>query len=204
MHRTLLVVDVQNSFINEFTAAIPGRVRLLIERGRFDQVLFTRFVNVPDSPYRRLLDWHECAEPPATEISLELAELVEPDRVFDKPGFTGIPDDLATRLRQDEPDEVAIVGIDTDMCVLKVAMDVFDLGITPVVLVDCCASTAGLQAHLAGLATLARNNGAYQLRTTGLDEGYLGQPPAPPERPGAVLDRVANRETAHPLRRNRG
>ena len=26
------------------------------------------------------------------------------------------------------------------MCVLKTAMDVFDLGIEPIVLVDCCAS----------------------------------------------------------------
>jgi hypothetical protein len=57
-------------------------------------------------------------------------------------------------------------------------MDVFDLGIRPVVLVDCCASTAGLQAHLAGLAVLARNIGADQLQEAGLSEGYLGSPPA--------------------------
>jgi len=37
-------------------------------------------------------------------------------------------------------ERVFIHGIDTDMCVLKIAMDLFDLGIEPVVLTDCCAS----------------------------------------------------------------
>ncbi|MBA3414776.1 MAG: isochorismatase family protein, partial [Chloroflexia bacterium] len=160
--------------------------------GRFDSVLFTRFLNTPESPYRRLLDWHGCAEPPDTDIAPELADLVRPGCAYAKPGFTGIPDDLAARLREESPEEVVVVGIDTDMCVLKVAMDVFDLGITPVVLVDCCASTGGLQAHLAGLATLARNIGADQLRTTGLDEGYRGRPPAADAKPEAVIDDLSS------------
>ncbi len=63
-----------------------------------------------------------------------------------------------------------------DFCVLKVAMDIFDLNIEPIVLVDCCASTSGLQSHLAGLAVLARNIGADQLRDAGLSEGRLGTP----------------------------
>ena len=87
-----------------------------------------------------------------------------------------MPDALVKRLQRDGIQEVSLAGIDTDMCVLKVAMDVFDLGIEPVILVDCCASTAGLQAHLAGLAVLARNIGPHQLRLTRLNEGYLAAP----------------------------
>ena len=177
MARALLVVDVQNGFVNPFTAHVPGRIRRLIERGEHDPVLFTRFVNVDDGPYRRFLDWHACAEPPETDLAPELAPHAAPDRVFTKPGYTGIPGELADRLRELAPEAVAVVGIDTDMCVLKVAMDVFDLGIKPIVLVDCCASTAGLQAHLAGLAVLARNIGADQLREAGLSDGFLGSPP---------------------------
>ena len=177
MTRALLVVDVQLGFVNRYTYHIPQRIRRLIERGEHDPVLFTRFVNTPGGPYQRFLDWHECAEPPETDIAPELAPWAAPDRVYTKPGHTGISDELAARLRDLEPDEVTVVGIDTDMCVLKVAMDVFDLGIKPVILVDCCASTAGLQAHLAGLAVLARNVGADQLRDAGLGQGWLGAPP---------------------------
>ena len=50
----------------------------------------------------------------------------------------------------------------------------------PIVLVDCCASTAGLQAHLAGLAILSRNIGPHQLRLTQLHETYLAAPEGDP------------------------
>ena len=177
MRRALLVVDVQRGFLNPYTEHLPGRVRRLIERGAHDPVLFTRFVNAAGGPYHRFLDWHDCAGPPATDLAPELTRWAVPDCVFTKLGYAGLPEALAERLRELEPEEVTVVGIDTDMCVLKVAMDVFDLGIKPVVLVDCCASTAGLQAHLAGLAVLARNIGADQLRDAGLGAGYLGAPP---------------------------
>ena len=176
MGRGLLVVDVQRGFLNSYTAHVPERVARLVAREGFEPVLFTRFVNIPGGPYRRFLDWHECADPPEIDLAPGIADLAAPDRVYDKPGYTGISGELATRLRDLGLDDLTIVGIDTDMCVLKCAMDVFDLGIRPIVLVDCCASTAGLQAHLAGLAVLARNIGADQLRDAGLGEGQLGAP----------------------------
>ncbi len=173
----LLVVDVQNAFLNDFTRHLPPRIETLAVQQQFAAVLFTRFLNTEGSPYRVILDWHGCAESPDSDLAGILLPLANHQNVYDKLGKTGLPGKLIERLRVEAPDEVVTVGIDTDMCVLKIAMDVFDLGIRPVVLVDCCASTAGLQAHLAGLAVLARNIGADQLRLSGLDEGYLGRPP---------------------------
>jgi len=184
MDGMLLVVDVQKCFLNQFTGHIAGRIARLIEGGQFDPVLFTRFVNAKEGPYHRFLDWHECEGPPGTDLAPEFASWAAPDRVFTKPGYTGLSAELTERLRADRPEHVVLVGIDTDMCVLKVAMDVFDLGIKPVVLIDCCASTAGLQAHLAGLAVLSRNIGADQLRDAGLGDGRLGAPPETVERAG--------------------
>ena len=174
--RPLLVVDVQRGFINEYTRHIPARIARLIETGEFEPLLFTVFVNSPDSPYHRLLDWHACVGPPDTELVTELASVAQPSNVFEKRGLTGVPDALAERLRRDRIEEISVVGIDTDMCVLKVTMDLFDAGIEPIVLLDCCASTAGLQAHLAGLAILSRNVGPHQLRLTQLHDGYLAAP----------------------------
>lgn len=176
----LLVVDVQCGFINDFTEHVPGRIARLIQSRVYEPVLFTRFINTADSPYRRLLDWHALAERPETDLVTQLQAFAAAENVFDKHGLTGIPDALAAWLRDAHVDQVAVVGIDTDMCVLKVAMDLFDLGVEPIVLVDCCASTAGLQAHLAGLAILSRNIGPHQLRLTELHEGYLTAPVGDP------------------------
>jgi nicotinamidase-related amidase len=180
MSLPLLVVDVQRGFINEFTRHIPARVARLLAGGDFGPVLFTRFINSDGSPYQRLLKWHACSAPPDTDLVDELAPFVDADNVYDKHGLTGVPDALAERLQRDQLEEIRVVGIDTDMCVLKIAMDVFDLGIEPIVLVDCCASTAGLQAHLAGLAILSRNVGPHQLRLTDLHETYLAAPRGDP------------------------
>lgn len=145
----LLAVDVQEGFINPFTPHIPERITALIAREAYDPVLFTRFINTDDGPYRRFIGWDACADEPETNLTSGLAALAAPERTFTKPGYAGLPDKLKEYLR--------------------------DQG-EPFVLVDCCASTAGLQAHLAGLAVLARNIGADHLRDAGLSDGHLAAP----------------------------
>ena len=176
MSEPLLIVDVQVGFINQFTHHIPQRVVCLIEQKRYSPLLFTQFINAPDGPYDRFLGWHGCNSEPETEIVPELKLLAQTGSIFSKPGLCGMPDELIDYLRQQKIERVFIVGIDTDMCVLKIAMDLFDIGIEPIVFTDCCASTAGLQAHLAGLAVLSRNLGAMRLRDAGLSGGSLAAP----------------------------
>jgi len=176
MAQPLLVVDVQRGFLNDFTRHIPALIAQVIERDGPDPILFTRFVNHPDSPYARMLRWHGCSTNDEIAIADELRGWVLPARVFTKPGLAGISDELRAFIEAAGYDSIALVGIDTDMCVLKIAMDLFDLGIEPLIYADCCASTAGLQAHFAGLAVLARNIGADRLRDAGLSRGSLAAP----------------------------
>ena len=176
MSTPLLVVDVQQGFINEFTHHIPQRVARLIEQGDYAPILFTRFVNQSEGPYCRLLNWCNCDRDPETNLVPELEPYAQPDCVYTKAGLCGLPDELCQCLDQRQIKKIMVVGIDTDMCVLKIAMDLFDRNIEPIVLTDCCASTAGLQAHLAGLAVLSRNIGAQRLCDAGLSEGQLAAP----------------------------
>lgn len=176
MAEPLLVVDVQCGFINAFTHHIPKRIVQLIQQEKYASILFTRFINSPEAPYTRFLDWQGCNDSPETDIAPELSDFVQPDSTFSKPGLCGLPNELADYLAQHQVKRVFVAGIDTDMCVLKIAMDLFDQGIEPIVLTDCCASTAGLQAHLAGLAVLSRNIGAQRLREAGVGDGTLAAP----------------------------
>ena len=175
MH-ALLVVDTQRGFLNDYTSHIPSRIATLIAQNDYEPVLFTRFVNEEGGPYHRFLGWHACKYPPDTDLAPDIAAFAQDDAIFTKPGLAGMSDELKAYLIENEIEAVTLVGIDTDMCVLKIALDIFDLGIEPFVLVDCCASTLGLQAHLAGLAVLARNIGATRLRDAGLSGGQMGAP----------------------------
>lgn len=176
MSEPLLIVDVQSGFINEFTHHIPERVVRLIQRNDYEPILFTRFINSPSGPYCRFLGWHGCDTEPDTNLVAELEPFAKPEFVFSKPGLCGMPDELTKFVRDRSLERISIVGIDTDMCVLKIAMDLFDIGIEPMVIADCCASTAGLQAHLAGLAVLSRNIGAKRLLEAGVGDGTLAAP----------------------------
>ena len=62
------------------------------------------------------------------------------------------------------------------MCVLKIAMDLFDLGIEPIVLSDCCASTMGIASPPRRLRVLSRNIGPHQIRDAGLGGGHFAAP----------------------------
>lgn len=176
MSEPLLIVDVQSGFINEFTHHIPERVVRLIQRNQHNPILFTRFINSANGPYSRFLGWDGCDSEPDTNLVAELEPFAKPEFVFSKPGLCGMPDEMTNYFRDRGIKRISIVGIDTDMCVLKIAMDLFDIGIEPMVIADCCASTAGLQAHLAGLAVLSRNIGAKRLLEAGVGDGTLAAP----------------------------
>lgn len=173
----ILVVDVQRGFLNDYTHHVPHRLRRLLERNEHEPVLFTRFVNVPEGPYPTFLAWNAMESAPETDLAPDLQPFVTRGHVFDKRGLCGLPRELDAYLKERRFQRVYVAGIDTDMCVLKIAMDLFDRSIEPVVLTDCCASTAGLQAHLAGLAVLSRNIGAQRLREAGLSDGTMAAPP---------------------------
>jgi nicotinamidase-related amidase len=173
----ILIVDVQRGFLNEFTHHVPQRLRRLLEQGEHDPVLFTRFVNVKEGPYPTFLGWEAMQTAPDTDLAPGLESFAARGRVFEKRGLCGLPRELDAYLKREQPKRVYVAGIDTDMCVLKIALDLFDRSIEPVVLTDCCASTAGLQAHLAGLAVLSRNIGAARLRDAGLSDGTMAAPP---------------------------
>jgi len=70
----------------------------LIDRARYSPLLFTRFVNAPDGPYDRFLDWHSCNSEPETDIVSELQPFAQTDFIFSKSGLCGMPDELTDYL----------------------------------------------------------------------------------------------------------
>jgi nicotinamidase-related amidase len=55
MIKCLLIVDVQKGFINEHTKEIPSAVSAL--QADYDFVFASRFINLPDSNFRKLMNW---------------------------------------------------------------------------------------------------------------------------------------------------
>lgn len=155
----MIVVDVQQGFVNEHTAHIPARVEALQQA--YGTVFVTKFSNPEGSLYRRLMGWTRFAPgSPDTELAFTPAATAE---VLDKAVYTCVTPALADRLRRDGIDEVHLCGIDTDMCVAKSAIDLAEAGFRPIVLGDACASHGGPEHHAAALSMLVRAIGRDQV-----------------------------------------
>lgn len=160
----LLVVDMQNGFVNHNSEHIVPNIRRLLERGGWDKIVFTRFLNRPDSPYVQWIGWSRFMERPETDIIEPLQFFAK--TVIDKHGYSAFVPPLAKILEQGRIERVVICGVATDGCVLKTAVDAFEREIEPVVIADACASHAGATIHDAALLLIPRFIGRKQVRTT--------------------------------------
>ena len=159
MNKALLIVDVQNGFVNNKTKHIPALVEKL--QYDYDMVIASRFINLQNSPYRRLIKWNHLS-PETDEIELAF----KPKKgtvIIDKYIYTCINESFLQLLKENEIDAVDICGIDTDICVTKCAVDLFERDITPYVLKDYCATHADADIQEAALIILARYIGKSQI-----------------------------------------
>ena len=155
----LLIIDVQEGFINDATQHIPAVVEAL--QDNYELVFATRFINATDSPHRKWINWHRFGGE-STEINLAF-DLKDGAVVIDKYKYTCIDEGFLDKLRANGISEVHVCGIDTDACVLKCAVDLFEANIRPVVISSACASHAGADFHEYGLSILRRLIGKPQV-----------------------------------------
>ena len=161
----LLVVDVQNGFVNEHTRHVIGPVNRLIRAfaDGGDPVALTRFVNVEGGPYERWIGWTRFMAAPENAIHDAVDAGDHP--VFVKHGYTAFTDAFEAHVAALGISRIVLCGIATDGCVLKSAVDAFERELEPVVVTDACASHAGRDVHEAGLLLLGRFIGTGQLKS---------------------------------------
>lgn len=125
-------------------------------------VIATRFFNPENSFYRKLIGWDRFS---LGSEDIPLAFSARKDAlIIDKPTYTCVSDSFISWLNERDISAVHVCGIDTDICVTKCAVDLFERGIEPVVLSGLCASHAGEDAHPNALNTLRRYIGRSQVR----------------------------------------
>ena len=156
----LLIVDVQVGFINEFTKHVPVLVQSL--QDDYENVFATRFFNADGSLYRTLMRWDRFAK---DSDDFPLAFEPHPHvQIIDKSIYPCVSPEFLDTLRRLGVRNVDVCGIDTDICVTKCTVDLFENGIEPRVLRAYCASHAGIKNHGDALAILGRYIGREQIK----------------------------------------
>lgn len=161
----LIVVDVQNGFVSEHAEHVVAPIARLVDRwfAAGQPVIFTKFINEPGSQWETLIHWRRLRTPPETDLHAKLADHVDSGLVAEKHSYTSLTPEVLSYLGNDLPHTVYLAGIATDGCVLKTAVDLFERGVRPVVVEDCCASHAGPELHAMGLRLIGRFIGGDQI-----------------------------------------
>jgi nicotinamidase-related amidase len=154
----LLIVDVQNYFLNGHTSHLPEKIAAHISVNHYDYTLFTKFVNQKDSNFEKMLGWNKCSKPPETNISSLLECYVKSGQVFEKHTLSAFKNlELKRFLDSHHITKLFICGTDSEACVLSTAFEAFDFGYETHILKDLCASTNGKDFHEYARTIIERN-----------------------------------------------
>ena len=156
MKTALVVIDVQNYFVNEKTKELPAKIATYIRNNKFDFVLFTQFINRKGSNFFKLLNWRKSTSSPEIDIHSTLVPFVTKNNLFKKYTYSIFKSkDFTEFLNKNRISKVYLCGIDSDSCVLASAFDAFDLDYEVKVLTDLSMSHSG--DHSAALRIINRN-----------------------------------------------
>lgn len=152
MKNMLLIIDLQNNFINENTKDIPDKIKHYIETNALDYVCFTKFINELDNNFYNKLNYIGCVEDEDREIVLNTDNY----KIFTKKTYTALTEELKEYIKINNINTIYLCGIDTDACVLKTALDLFDYNLDVKILKDLCMSHSGIDYHNYALKLLEK------------------------------------------------
>lgn len=165
--KCLLVVDLQKGFISLDAKHIVPLIEELIPYFKKDAIIASKYVN--DDEYReKWSNFHEVKDKPDTDLLLNLESIA--NLVVEKSTYTAITDEVKLFLKEKNIKEVYLVGIATDCCVLKSALDLFDMDIRPIVLTSYCAASK-VEYHNQGIDILKRLIGEEQVKEGVIENG---------------------------------
>jgi nicotinamidase-related amidase len=166
MEALLLIVDMQRGFVTPATRNALPPIRALARSWPLSApVVMSRFHNRPGSSFETLLHWYKLRDEPDTELVPDLDEVAnrEGTLIVDKFGYTAFTDGVRVVAAGNDITDVVVCGLDTDTCVLKTVVDVFEAGLRPWLASDCCASNGGPSDHESGLHLARRFIGTQQV-----------------------------------------
>jgi nicotinamidase-related amidase len=173
----LVIIDVQNGFITDGSRDVVPVIASLVEgwQNAGGDVVFTRYINYPGSPYERLIKWTALSDSPEIDIVAELLPYADKaTAVVDKKMYSLFADEAGRALVAEHGwTDIYVCGIATESCVLKTAVDAFELDLTPWVIRDASASHKGAAVHDMGLFVTQRFIGEGQLINVADIPGYL-------------------------------
>ncbi len=151
----LVVIDLQNEFINENTNNSIKDITKLIELNNFSDVIFTRFINSNNNPTKTKLNWNGCLDEESRKICIDTKNY----KIFDKETFSAYKGELVKYIKDNNITNIYLCGIDIECCVLVTALNLFENDYNVYVLRNYTYCTNGIERKNRAIEILERNIG---------------------------------------------
>lgn len=168
MQKILIVVDIQNDFVTgalgtaEAVAMLPAaEARIKAAKNNGERLIFTRDThetNYMQTQEGKLLPVPHCIRgTEGWEIVPQLQALAEGCPVFDKPTFgsTELAKTLCAMQEEDPIEEITLIGICTDICVISNALLIkASLPEVPITVESACCAGVTPESHNNALSAM--------------------------------------------------
>lgn len=161
--KAIIIIDVQNGFMKASNAYLVRNINRLLNKHTFEHAFYTQFINRPSSMFVKILNWHDMQEEPATSIATNIASNAT---IWQKSSY-GLSKKHLEQLTSLNLSQIYLCGTDIDACILAIAFQLFDAGIKPMFIADCCDTSSINPALKEGaLAIIKRSFGASSIVTS--------------------------------------
>ncbi|MDQ5938921.1 MAG: hypothetical protein QG603_523 [Patescibacteria group bacterium] len=156
--KALVVIDVQNYYINDKTKELPRKISQYIKDNKFDYLIFTKFVNNAESNLYQKLNWRKMISSPDIDICEELTPFIKEGNVFEKNTYSIFKSkSFVDFVDKNNINNLTFCGLDTDACILASMYEGFDLGYDIKIIEELCMCSSGDIFHDSALKIINRN-----------------------------------------------
>lgn len=152
MNNLLLIIDLQENFINDNTKNVPNSIKKLIDSNITNHIVFTKFINDGSSNFYKILNYKGCMNEKDRNIVIDTKDY----KIIEKRVYTAYNDELKLYIDNNNIKTIYLCGTDTDACVLKTALDLFENKFDVKVIEDCSMSHSGIEYHNSAINMLRK------------------------------------------------
>lgn len=114
-----------------------------MNKNNFDYVAFTKFINFDTCNFNTVLNYKGCMSEEERNIVIDTGN----NKIFCKSVYTALNNELIDYINDNNINMIYVCGIDTDACVLKTAIDLFENNYNFRVIENCSMSHSGKEFH---------------------------------------------------------
>ena len=133
--KVLIVIDVQNGFMTRDNyLSLKDRINNYIINSNYDRIIFTKFINDKSKNplYVDSIGWEKLTTKEEQDFSIDIPKNAI---IFEKFGYALKQEDLEY-IKSLNIESIDICGLKANACVYAIALQLFDLGIKPNILIN--------------------------------------------------------------------